>query len=187
MPQGKDIEFSDEDFLKSVKESFTFKEVAIRLGYKVESAAASQGKLHQTFLRLKPDISHFNMKSLSHSLIFREKYHCFQGIYNQIKFRHNKRFEKGTLISIEEAEQICLMNCFYCGQEPYQSPLSVFRYRNKINGIDRIDTSKGYISENCVAACRTCNTMKLNHTVKFMYEHMGKILTYHGYTIIPPI
>lgn len=39
-------------------------------------------------------------------------------------------------------------NCHYCGQIDTQI------------GIDRIDSDKGYITENCVSCCTKCNYMK---------------------------
>jgi hypothetical protein len=76
----------------------------------------------------------------------------------------------------------CLKSvCFYCGNSPqgrrkncYKGP--VLEY----NGIDRIDSSKGYIQENCVPCCKFCNRAKNDFSIKDWYNHMKKVLAYSG-------
>ena len=49
--------------------------------------------------------------------------------------------------------------CLYCGDTPSSD------YRNVIrNTVDRVDSSLGYIVENCVPCCPQCNTMKNTYT-----------------------
>ena len=60
--------------------------------------------------------------------------------------------------------------CQYCGGEI------------KTVGIDRVDNTKGYILENCVPCCKTCNVMKLNHTTEFWISHIQKILEHTNET-----
>lgn len=78
------------------------------------------------------------------------------------------------------------MRCRYCGCAPYQiskssnrTPSCVQAWSTYIyNGIDRIDSSKGYVKGNVVACCGTCNKAKLVMTqpeflawVERVYEH----------------
>ena len=61
-------------------------------------------------------------------------------------------------------------NCFYCGIEPLQ----VYQLKNpktgKIrsgvpvlyNGVDRVDSNKGYFKDNVVTCCKVCNRAKSN-------------------------
>lgn len=58
--------------------------------------------------------------------------------------------ETGKIFSIPREEFDCLVHlpCYYCGD------------MTDINGIDRVDNNKGYISGNCVPCCKTCNFMK---------------------------
>jgi len=56
-------------------------------------------------------------------------------------------------------------NCFYCNE------------KNKINGIDRIDSLKGYFKENCVPCCYQCNSMKSNKNVNDFYKICEHIST----------
>jgi hypothetical protein len=51
------------------------------------------------------------------------------------------------------------MSCFYCGETAKEGCLKQ-RIAGKYNGIDRLDSSQKYTSENCVACCNTCNMMK---------------------------
>lgn len=51
-------------------------------------------------------------------------------------------------LSDEEAIQLLSNQCHYCGQIDTQI------------GIDRIDSDKGYSTDNCVSCCTKCNYMK---------------------------
>ena len=51
------------------------------------------------------------------------------------------------------------------------------------NGIDRIDSTKGYYLQNCVPCCEICNKMKLDYNVEQWFEKMKQILEYSGYSI----
>ena len=44
-----------------------------------------------------------------------------------------------------------------------------------MNGIDRVDSSKGYTLDNCVPCCSICNTMKLNYTLQEFSDHITKV------------
>jgi len=57
--------------------------------------------------------------------------------------------------------------CYFCGKPPsnkhtpksrrkHGEPIPVYYY----NGIDRLDSSKGYIHDNCVPCCWQCNKQK---------------------------
>ncbi len=57
-------------------------------------------------------------------------------------------------LSYEEFVSFLYKNCFYCDTIPLQG-------RDiKYNGIDRLDSSKGYIIDNCVTCCGRCNWSK---------------------------
>lgn len=45
----------------------------------------------------------------------------------------------------------------------------------KCNGIDRINSNKGYEKDNCVSCCPICNRMKLDLSLEDFYAHIEKI------------
>ena len=61
---------------------------------------------------------------------------------------------KGISWADEMTKQVCydmIQNpCFYCGQ----------LNQERLNGIDRMDSNKGYSLSNCVPCCKTCNFIK---------------------------
>lgn len=69
-----------------------------------------------------------------------------------------------------EFELLILKSCFYCGQVP-QSRMVSKDLTLTCNGIDRMDNSLGYLIDNCRAACKICNVMKLTHSMTFFIEH----------------
>ena len=58
--------------------------------------------------------------------------------------------------------------CLYCGDEMGAV------------GIDRVDSSKGYIMGNVVPCCPTCNAMKTDHPQDYFINHCRKIAVNHG-------
>jgi hypothetical protein len=44
------------------------------------------------------------------------------------------------------------------------------------NGIDRIDTHKGYVTSNVVSCCQMCNVMKWKYSKEEFLEHLERIL-----------
>ena len=82
----------------------------------------------------------------------------------------------------KEFRKITSENCFFCGTKPLQSG----RKRNNgsylHNGIDRIDSSKGYVNGNVLPCCEICNKAKrdlsldeflkwINRLIKFRYDN----------------
>lgn len=61
---------------------------------------------------------------------------------------------------------ITKQDCVYCGLPPAQIYRRQRSYGPYIyNGIDRIDSTVGYIPENVVACCKQCNYAKRSYTV----------------------
>jgi 5-methylcytosine-specific restriction endonuclease McrA len=62
----------------------------------------------------------------------------------------------------EECGALFLADCHYCSAPPSQTVR--FGHKNQYsmlyNGIDRIDNNRGYVAENCVSCCKTCNSAK---------------------------
>ena len=68
----------------------------------------------------------------------------------------------------EEAALFWEVPCEYCG--------------NTINGlgIDRVDSSVGYILSNCVPCCTMCNIMKMAHSKDVWLDHIERIMKHQG-------
>ena len=79
-------------------------------------------------------------------------------------------------LSRETFEHLTASNCTYCGVEPlqFQTRFSEFKY----NGIDRVDNTKGYVIENCVPCCKTCNRMKDTLSLDEFKSHIAKVVLY---------
>jgi hypothetical protein len=78
-----------------------------------------------------------------------------QSIFRNLDFKLSK----------EDFIKITQENCFYCGKQPSQSYKSNCSTGDYIyNGIDRIDSSKGYIDGNIVPCCGRCNEAKMSET-----------------------
>lgn len=84
-------------------------------------------------------------------------------------------------LSKKQFTELIFQNCFYCG-----SGLSnVFTIKHSLgdrkliyNGIDRVNSDKGYIKNNCVTCCKICNTAKSDMStadffnwIKSVYNH----------------
>lgn len=83
-------------------------------------------------------------------------------------YKGNAR-KRNLEFNLKNEEMIKLMdgNCYYCGIEPF----NIMKHKNsygeiKYNGIDRLDSSKGYIKGNVVSCCKRCNRMKNTYTEK---------------------
>lgn len=95
----------------------------------------------------------------------RKKHHRYRDKYrNRQKERENsprgryQTYKKGAKyrglvfdISFEDFNNIVSKVCFYCG--------------NVGGGLDRMDSSMGYIKNNVVPCCSQCNYMKLDYSV----------------------
>lgn len=79
----------------------------------------------------------------------------------------------------EQFKRLIKGNCVYCGK-PIEKRKTV-SYKNEfelINGIDRIDSKKGYNIDNCTSCCSMCNLMKSNFTKEDFLQHISKIYNY---------
>jgi hypothetical protein len=85
-------------------------------------------------------------------------------------------------IDIDLFTTLTSSNCFYCDCTPQQANGQMDRYNERYtyNGIDRLDSSKGYSKENCVACCVECNLMKraIPYDV-FMSKCLAIVSVYH--------
>ncbi len=75
-------------------------------------------------------------------------------------------------ISFDEFKEIVIKPCNYCG---------ILRDRGteQFNGIDRIDSSIGYLVGNCVSCCPMCNYMKKGLSRIVFIKRINHIMTYN--------
>ncbi len=93
---------------------------------------------------------------------------AFVQIYNDYKHRAKKYNRKFTRTKAQ-FKKLCERPCHYCGQLPLQSAGKVFQNDRGDwlhNGIDRIDSSKGYVKNNMVPCCWGCNQAKSNRKLE---------------------
>lgn len=95
--------------------------------------------------------------------------------------------EKGRVweLTREEVYRLFSSNCYYCGIAPYKVKQETKNNPFLYNGIDRVDNSKGYTSDNVVSCCERCNLAKRAMTeqeflswVKQVYEH--RVVSYEN-------
>lgn len=81
--------------------------------------------------------------------------------YNKYTINASRRNLEFTL-SLEKFTTLVESPCYYC------------KYMNELeaNGVDRIDSSIGYIDSNVVPACETCNMMKGSHAISDFAKHI---------------
>lgn len=76
--------------------------------------------------------------------------------------RNAKTKNREFSLTLKQFTDIILEECFYCGGEGF--------------GIDRIDSNKGYIIDNCLPCCTLCNTMKMDSTTQEFISQCKKII-----------
>ena len=100
-------------------------------------------------------------------------------LYHQYKSKAKHRnlvFE----ISKEEFFLLTQQHCFYCHSKPstickIRGGYGAFIY----NGLDRLINSKGYVKENVVSCCPTCNFMKAKLELDVFMQKIFKIAEVH--------
>jgi hypothetical protein len=75
-------------------------------------------------------------------------------------------------ISFDEYTNLVKQPCHYCG-------IIQNRGVSQFNGIDRDNSEKGYILENCLSSCKICNYMKKSLDSQVFIDRIEHILTYN--------
>lgn len=91
---------------------------------------------------------------------------AFEYVFKTYK-RSAERNKREFDLSEDDVRRITSCNCFYCNLPPsnLKDGYQGIKYKNSFylwNGIDRIDSTKGYNIDNCVACCSVCNIAKRN-------------------------
>lgn len=82
------------------------------------------------------------------------------------------------LLTEEQALELFTSPCHYCGAEPSSKIARAKGIDKKYlyyQGIDRIDSSKGYEAANVLPCCKKCNTAKLDMSYDDFMELISKI------------
>lgn len=93
-----------------------------------------------------------------------------ESAFNRLFDTYRRRsLEKGFSfdLSKEEFREMTSENCFYCGLEPKQKAakgMGICYGEYLYNGIDRIDSKKGYSKDNIVPCCGQCNVAKNDYS-----------------------
>lgn len=74
-------------------------------------------------------------------------------------------------MSYEEFIEFVKRPCIYCG------------FNNGYVGIDRVDSSLGYVKGNMVPCCSVCNYMKLDHSVEDWLSSMKDVFNNLGFEV----
>ena len=110
-------------------------------------------------------------KHLVHAAKIREKA-LLTGIFHGRTWEEHYylQYKRGALgkeivfaLTIDEFSQFWKQPCHYCG-----TSISMI-------GIDRTDNNKGYVIENCVPCCTTCNKMKRDMEYHDFIDHCSRV------------
>lgn len=87
-----------------------------------------------------------------------------------------RRTRREFNLEFEDFKKLVKSPCNYCGSPPGNlRSTKNGRRKEYVSGIDRIDNDKGYILENCVPCCTTCNFMKRNMKMTDFITHIKRI------------
>ena len=97
--------------------------------------------------------------------------------------RNAKNKGREFKLTNEEFKRLTSSNCRYCGDVPNKQWFYVKLNHTKtmpyiFNGVDRVDSDRGYIIGNCVPCCKICNSMKLDLTVDGFINHINKVASH---------
>lgn len=102
----------------------------------------------------------------------------FRGLYSNIRNNAHQRGHDFALTA-DEVRKLTKAPCHYCGIAPCQvwKPTR----KNKVeegayfyNGIDRLDSNKGYVIDNVVTCCGVCNTAKNDLPLKCFLDWLKR-------------
>ena len=109
--------------------------------------------------------------------------------YSHLKRRNRAKGFGERTISFDIFSKLSKSPCKYCGLEhsrKIEDRLNESKKQKRLsdhvlrcNGIDRIDSSKGYTVENSVACCKYCNTAKNTMTENEFYEWVRRVYEFN--------
>lgn len=123
--------------------------------------------------------------------------HIIKYLYGKLKVRNRKLgFDNASIITLEQYENLIFEPCHYCGlvggNTTYDTECYETNYKSKENftkhrvsdtvlrhnGIDRIDSNKGYENGNVIPCCKFCNMAKMDRSQEEFLEWAEEVYRY---------
>lgn len=109
------------------------------------------------FIKRVEHIAWYQFKELCPEIGDKSNHNIFNGAitirYSDYKYKAKQRNKEFSLTE-EEFNDIVKEDCYICGRENNET----------LNGIDRFKNNIGYVKDNCLACCATCNKIKRNYS-----------------------
>jgi 5-methylcytosine-specific restriction endonuclease McrA len=118
-----------------------------------------------------------NRKTLSTSRI--TGYKTIRHYYQNYKSGARRKGRDFSL-TIDEFEKFIMGECYYCS-----APANTTQTLSIGHGIDRVDSSKGYVKGNVVTCCNVCNYMKGSLTTQEFLEQVSRINSHRAVISLP--
>ena len=99
-------------------------------------------------------------------------------LYSRMKAKAKHRSKKWD-IEIGDFEPLVMDRCGYCGSPP-SNQLKYNGLKLAYNGLDRLDSSKGYSVANVVPCCSFCNSVKGSMKWETWASWINDVVGYHG-------
>lgn len=83
----------------------------------------------------------------------------------------------------DQFDEITSKDCTYCGCPPSMVKRNPYRNSSEwiYNGIDRVDSSVGYVPENVVPCCEICNKAKRDLSYEDFMAWIARLVDYHWF------
>jgi hypothetical protein len=123
----------------------------------------------------------------------------YKMLYGPYKLRHTKKFSNEEFLTLKEFIKIIKNPCEYCGSQNtmkfhscykqdgtlkkhVKKQLTYIKLKNAYvehNGLDRVNSLKGYSLDNVVSCCERCNEMKMQYSVEEFLKHIKNIFVFN--------
>lgn len=117
-----------------------------------------------------------------------KSYSDMEGMAYYKEFNHHRgkakiaKKRKGVefTLSFPEWKELVSKPCYYCGVvgADRRTFMKLDNITIRFNGIDRVDSSKGYTSDNSVSCCKYCNWAKNSQSIEHFKDHIVSIYKY---------
>jgi hypothetical protein len=146
-------------------------------GYKCQCVCGTVSYIRSTALIRKKSTRCWDCR-LAYSDIYGGRNKVFH-LYKSSARSRNLPF---TLTLDDAFEKLIQSPCHYCGDRGTNFLHIKIRGQTKYiyNGIDRIDSSKGYEEGNVHTCCRRCNFAKLTDSVEEFYAWLERLKNFHS-------